>query len=102
MYLIQIFLPLYNNNGKRFSKKIYQPIREVLLKRFGGLTVYTRAPASGLWRSGTDKTVRDDLLIFEVMSARLNQSWWRRYRRDLEKIFEQNELLVRAFSLRLL
>lgn len=99
--MIQVFLPLYNNAGRRFPKKLYPPVRTCLLQRFGGLTAYTRAPVSGLWRSA-DKTVHDDLLIFEVMSAKLNQTWWRGYKRDLEKTFEQNALLVRAFSVRTL
>ena len=102
MYLIQIFLPLYNNKGKRFPKKNYIQVRRTLLERFGGLTVYSRAPASGLWEKKAGETIHDEMIIFEVMTKKRSTSWWRTYRDTLEKRFEQDQVIVRAQTIQLL
>ena len=102
MYLIQVFLPLYSNSGKRFSQKQFSAVRETLLRRFGGVTTYSRAPASGSWKAKAQRTQSDDLLIFEVMVTKLSPSWWRRYRLELEKTFLQERLLIRASNVLLL
>ena len=62
---------------------------------FGGLTAYTRAPAEGVWESGT--TVRrDDIIVVEVMVDSLDRVWWSAYRGDLERLFRQDQIVVRA------
>ena len=66
MRLVQIFLPLYDNAGKRFPSRLYARERERLVDRFGGMTAYMQAPVKGLWKTES-KTRRDDLVIFEVM-----------------------------------
>ena len=102
MYLVQIFLPLYNNAGKRFPKKLYGEVRNTLVARFGGLTVYSRAPASGLWEKKAGETIHDEMIIFEIMTKKLGASWWRKYRGSLEKRFEQDQVIVRAQTFQLL
>ena len=93
MKLVQIFLPVRDNRGKRFSRTIYAEVRRELIGRFGGLTAYSRAPARGLWRSPRGNR-SDDIVIFEVMAPRLDARWWRAYRRWLERRFRQDKLLV--------
>ena len=66
MKLVQIYLPLYDNNGRRFGKAMYARERERLVERFGGVTAHMRSPAHGLWKEGL-RTKRDDIVIFEVM-----------------------------------
>ncbi len=67
MHLIQILLPLYDNARQPLPPDEYLHVRNELTERFGGLTVYTRAPAEGLWRQNDNLTSRDDIVIFEVM-----------------------------------
>ena len=93
MKLVQIFLPLRDNRGKRFGRAVFAEVRRELVRRFGGLTAYSRAPARGLWRS-PGGTRSDDIVIFEVMAPRLDAGWWRAYRRRLEQRFRQDKLLV--------
>jgi hypothetical protein len=95
MRLVQIFLPLYDNAGKRFPARLYARERECLVERFGGMTAHMQAPAKGLWKDGS-KTKRDDLVIFEVMIRKVDRKWWSHYRRLLEKRFKQKTLLVRV------
>lgn len=75
MHLIQIFLPVRDNNDVVFPTQNYSRIRELLTQQFGGLTVYTRAPAEGLWKDERNASHHDDLVIFEVMATELHESW---------------------------
>jgi hypothetical protein len=48
-----------------------------------------------LWQSG-GSTKRDDVVVFEVMIKELDRIWWKNYRRDLERKFRQDEIVIRA------
>lgn len=96
MYLIQLFLPLYDNDKNAFPKALFLSVRDELVERFGGLTVHTRSPAKGLWQDHAQDTVQDDLVIHEVMSESLDSDWWTEYRASLESRFRQDTVLIRA------
>ena len=95
MHLIQILLPLYDNNGNHFSEELFGKVRRELTERFGGLTAFTRAPAQGLWQD-EGKTKRDDIVVFEVMTQEVDAAWWRAYRRALEQEFRQDNIVLSA------
>ena len=96
MHLVQLLLPLMDQDGKPFPRSQYRKIREALTERFGGLTAYTRAPAEGLWDQGDEDVTLDDIVVYEVMVPDLDRDWWRAYRASLERDFDQDELVVRA------
>jgi len=102
MHLIQCFLPLYDNEKNKFPQSMYAAECRTLKERFGGLTVYTRSPASGLWEDGEAGATRDDLIIYEVMAENLDRDWWRTYRRQLEERFRQERMIIRAHAIELL
>jgi len=95
MRLVQIFLPLYDNDGTPLPHSLFAATRDEMMERFGGMTSYNRVPANGLWQDD-GKTVRDDLVIYEVMTEEFDLTWWRQYRRQLEQRFKQDTLLIRA------
>jgi hypothetical protein len=95
MHLVQLLLPVRDQDGKPFPRSQYRKIRQELTERFGGLTAYTRAPAEGLWDVG-DEVDYDDIVVYEVMVESLDRPWWREYRAGLERDFDQDELVVRA------
>ena len=101
-HLVQIVLPLHDNAQAPFPREEYSRVRKELTERFGGLTVYRRAPAEGTWRLNENHTSSDDIVIFEVMAAELDEDWWRRYREELEARFRQNTIFIRAQQTRLL
>ena len=101
MHLIQILLPLYDNAGNRFGPEPYRVVREELTGRFGGLTAFSRAPAEGVWHEG-GKRHQDDIVVYEVMTESVDESWWRDYRGRLEELFRQDSVIVRAQTIRLL
>jgi len=44
--------------------------------------------------------VRDQVVVYEVMVDRLDVAWWRQLRTRLEVAFAQQELVMRAQSIR--
>jgi hypothetical protein len=102
MYLIQMLLPLYDNDQHPFPQDQFLRIRDELSERFGGITTYMRSPARGLWKETVDTTVHDDIVIYEVMSETLDREWWREYRKELTGIFRQAVLIVRASEIEML
>ncbi|MBI2354145.1 MAG: hypothetical protein HYV06_03790 [Deltaproteobacteria bacterium] len=102
MYLVQILLPLYDNSGGPFPQPEYVRVRDELTERFGGITTYLRSPAEGLWRETPTTTVRDDIVIYEVMTEQLDRAWWRSYRQELSTRYRQDMLIVRVSEVQLL
>ena len=101
MQLIQILLPLYDNHGKAHPRAHYERVKTKLTARFHGLTAYVHSPAEGSWTKGKG-TQREDIVVFEVMVRSLNRKWWRRYRVELEKLFRQETIVLRAQKITLL
>jgi hypothetical protein len=100
MHLVQILLPLYDQHAKLHERSAFDKVVHELSERFGGATLYARAPATGLWKQTAGKTERDDIVVCEVMVEALDAQWWARYRRMLEQAFGQEELVVRAHECR--
>ena len=98
MHLVQLLLPLYDNEGRAFPSGHYAGVRATLTDRFGGLTAYTRAPAQGLWSESDGPPKRDDIVVYEVMTDTLDRAWWADFRRSLERRFAQEELVIRALG----
>jgi len=94
MYLIDILLPVRDNEGCPFAAKTYQSLRDERTEHYGGVTAFTRAPAEGEIKTGSGK-VHDDIIVFEVMADKIDRHWWKQYRESLERAFEQDEIVVR-------
>jgi inorganic pyrophosphatase len=97
--LIQIYLPSNKPDGKPFSDALFKKVKAELTEKFGGLTMYTRAPAKGLWKEDDQHTVSDDIIIFEIMAPDLDLAFWENYKTKLKKDFKQEELLIRCSSI---
>lgn len=102
MHLVQILLPLYDNSGMLFPRNEYTRVRDVLAEKFGGITTYFRSPAEGIWKETPTMTVRDDIVIYEVMTEVLDRDWWRDYRKKLAGRFRQDMLIVRVSEVEIL
>lgn len=97
MHLVQLLLPVYDNAGRALARDLFDTVRQELVDRFGGLTAYTRAPATGLWADGTEVD-KDEIVVYEVMVDELDRGWWAGYRKELEQRFAQDELMIRALE----
>ena len=101
MHIVQILLPLTDNQGRPQAGELFNSVRMALVEQFGGLTAYTRSPAEGLW-DAEGETDRDEVVIFEVMTDRLDRARWASYRAHLEERFKQEQIVVRTQSIELL
>jgi len=102
MFLIEVLLPLVDNEGDRFPKEALDRVRDELAERFGGVTAFLRTPAVGLWADESGTLRRDDVVIVEVMTKELDSGWWKGYRHELEQRFKQEKLILRAQETELL
>ena len=81
MHLIEIFLPLRDNEGSPFAASNYADIRNTLTEKFGGLTAFSRAPADGAEKEhGRER--HDELIVIEIMTDALERDWWSAYRQE--------------------
>jgi hypothetical protein len=94
MYLIELFIPVPSTPLDRGTEGL-EMIQRELTERFGGVTAYVNSPAKGLWDGGQSPE-EDRVIVIEVMVEDLDRAWWRQYRRKLEDLLQQKELLVRA------
>lgn len=99
MYLVQIFLPLYDRQGKAFPRSLFDTVRGELTDVHGGVTAFVRSPAFGEWEDDAGRVQRDEVMLVEVMASQLDHGWWSRYRQQLERRFDQDEVLVRAIRI---
>ena len=102
MNLIQILLPLYDNEGNRLPSALFDEVRRELTDRYGGVTAFTRSPAEGFWKVEGEGTSRDDIVVIEVMTQEVDRTWWRKYRERLEAGFRQESVIVRTHAAELL
>jgi hypothetical protein len=102
MTLVQILLPMFDNAGQRFDRELYDAVGQELVDRFGGMTAYTRSPATGQWAQDGDEVVHDDIVVYEVMAEDLDRAWWGNYRRQLEMRFGQEALVIRGIGVEML
>jgi hypothetical protein len=94
MHLIEIFLPLSDNDGKRVASDVFARVRSELTDKFGGLTAFSRAPVEGT-DTEAGRARHDELVVFEVMTEQLDRAWWSAYRSKLENTFRQQRILIR-------
>lgn len=99
MHLVQLLIPLYDNQGRPFARPMFDRVRHELTEAFGGVTVYVRSPAHGFWKDTDTEVVRDDVVMFEVMAGDIDGRWWASYRQELEQRFGQQELVIRHWPI---
>ena len=96
MQLIQVLLPSYDAQHRRFGDELFAQTRAELVERFGGVTAYLRSPAAGAWIAPGGAVERDEVIMVEVVAEDLDRAWWDGYLSVLEKRFGQDEIHARA------
>lgn len=103
MHLVQLFLPLAAQDGRAIEARAFSELRAELTTAFGGVTMFSRAPAQGLWKPDAEAPPeRDDIVIYEVMTNDLDRAWWCALRTRLESQFGQEVIVIRAMPFELL
>ena len=79
MHLVQMLLPTHRD-GAAVPAAEFAAVRLELTDRFGGVTAYSRAPASGLWKRTEDEVEGDQVIMVEVVVEVFDRDWWAGYR----------------------
>jgi hypothetical protein len=102
MHLVQMLVPMYDNEGRRYPATELDRIRRELRASFGGVTAYSRSPAQGAWEDDRGRVHHDDVVVVEVMVDGLDRVWCEAYRNEVANRLRQETLLVRATPVDLL
>ena len=98
-HLVQILLPIHLPDGTAVPAEVFARVRVELTERFGGVTAYSRSPATGLWKPSETEIERDLVIMIEVVVDVFDRDWWAQYREQLEQRFGQEEVLARALAI---
>jgi hypothetical protein len=93
---VQLLLPLRTRGGADAPAELFAEVRDELTNRFGGVTAYSRSPATGLWKRTEAEVERDHVIMVEVLVESFDREWWLQYRDRLAHRFEQDEIHARA------
>lgn len=99
MHLVTILLPLNRQNGSLQPRALFSELRGELVRRFGGATFFSRAPAEGLWEEQDGAVARDSIVLVEVLVEQLDRAYWSALRKRLEHDLAQDEILIRAAAI---
>ena len=97
-HLVQILLPIHLSDGTDVPAEVFAQVRTELTARFGGITAYSRSPATGLWKRTEAEIERDQVIMVEVVVEAFDREWWAAYREQLETRFGQEEIHARALA----
>lgn len=98
-YLVQLLLPLRMRDGADVPAEMFAEVRAELTQRFGGVTAYSRSPATGLWKRTEAEIERDQVIMIEVVVEAFDREWWTQYRDRLARRFDQEEIHARAIAI---
>jgi inorganic pyrophosphatase len=90
---IELFIPVYTKNGKPFPKKHYTNLHQKLTEKFGGLTMYSRVPVTGFWKENSKTTLKEDIIVYEVLAAEIDDKFWTKLKAWVLKAFNQEEII---------
>lgn len=96
MHLVQILLPTRKRSGEAVPREMFDLVRTTLTERYGGATAWNRSPAKGTWIDPGGDLETDEIVMVEVMCPTLDRVWWISWRRELESLFDQQEIVIRA------
>jgi hypothetical protein len=97
-HLVQILLPIHRRDGTPLPSETFTRVRDELTEQFGGVTAYSRSPATGLWKRDDEAIERDQVIMVEVVADTFDLEWWRAYREQLEIRFGQEQVHARAIA----
>ena len=95
-------LPVVDDGPAAFGRCSagFDRVRDELLEAFGGVTLFSRSPAEGMWAEGeADGASRDRLITIEVITEAVDRAWWANYRAKLQECFLQEEVLIRSYQI---
>lgn len=93
--IVRLFLPLDQVDGTPHPQAQFRQVQAEMIQRCGGVTMFSRAPAEGLWEQN-EIIEQDRIVLFEAIDKAFDGAWWRTYREQLEQRFAQERILILA------
>ena len=101
MHLVKLYLPLNDPDGHALPSEMHDGVKQELTDKFGGVTMFSNTPTEGVWAHGA-KLEFDQIIVFEVMTEVLSYQWWKDYRKSLESIFQQDQIIISTHAVDIL
>jgi hypothetical protein len=97
--LIELFLPVYDQLGNAFAHKHYTAVRKKLEEKFVHVTSYSRVPATVMSDHGKENLPAQAFIVYEIMAADLDSTFWSKYKTTLVKTFGQDDVMIRCTAI---
>ena len=94
-YLAKIFLPVSDECRTNQVADSILAETDLLTARFGGATSFVHSAAEGYLKDSAGRSTKDVVVLIEVLVDQWDQPWWGIYKQDLDKRFQQQEILIR-------
>ena len=89
----EIYVPLCDNNGRPVAPRRLKSLRMLLVRQFGGLTLFPQAN-EGIWKIGSH-TFRDKIVILRVLSGKPSaRTFLLRLKQQLKREWDQTDVLI--------
>jgi inorganic pyrophosphatase len=97
--LIELFLPVCDQLGNEFPHKHYTAVQKKLEEKFVHVTRYSRVPATVTSDHGKENLPAQAFIVYEIMAADLDSTFWSKYKTTLVKTFGQEDLIIRCTTI---
>ena len=87
-----LYVPLVLKKGRHLPIAKLEKLKKALVKQFGGLTYFPQK-TKGFWKIGK-ATFQDEIVILRVLAAKNCKSYWKELKRNLQKEWQQKEILI--------
>lgn len=94
-HLVQILVPMITGEGKALERKWFEALLAELTECFGGATSFKQSPGQGHWDSG-NVVEKDSVALIEVVTVKLDSTYWQELKARLEEELSQDEIMIRA------
>lgn len=99
LHVIQLMLPLYLHERETApADHLHAMVKAELTRHFGRCNAHHRRHAGGRWHEG-GQGLRDEMVIYEVMSHWLDAAWWDWYQEVIETRFRQIDVTIRVLPM---
>ncbi len=92
VHLTRVFIPLADNEGVPFLKRLFLQTEIELRAKFGGLTVW--GEVRGQWVGPSGRLDVDKHRVYEIAHPGRERVWWELIKETLQVRFTQEEIWI--------
>lgn len=93
-YRYEFYIPIRYNDGRPIEKKKFDDVKDIIAKKFSGVSVHY-VKIAGEWKDpATGKIFKDDSLKYEVTVDEKEDEFFSVLKDKMRKIFEQKDIYL--------